>query len=1112
MDEEQQHQVDSSHEMAAQHNVSAAAHNEITGGDVSGHELLAAILNSNNSSSNLVAIASYINNTCHTDTGATTASIANALRHLANGTSLEGGEAKEEEHNAAIMAINNAFQEISSRANNSNSSNASDRNILHPTNSMWLRNILGNSSSMASPVARLSELDHSDGSDHQSAHLMGGSHGAVDDSNRLLDEVGCGYNGALDERTWNDPTNPSVPVLMGRYTAKRRQDGDKEDVLSQVSELEHRDMYPIVASCEFSLCIQYCRTISTKILSIVSMLHSLRECSDESELAVSEANEKMDRIISQLMSHMLADADSLPFMHDILRIGFKQSICTSSGNNNSERLFPTFANGNSNGEPQDRIPYCIPFSSSMCNTLDMHLQHLECVLYKDNLLNTLASEESFCQSRSAVERFLGVLIKFCNRNKLCSAAVPPELSENYREIRKYCEMFLLYIVQESIDSIQNSSKSNKYDRRDLIQLSLKRDLTDNAPAAVTAGARMASGAVGMAGLIAASLGISDGAVAPLDAKEAADDITKRNSISASIDAATVLAAAAKKHGKFLIFPVSDSYKNRPFVLWAHFFLRFILKEYHLVNNCYSSDGASPLGKFNLFHNNRMIGADDNENVSDEELDAASSVDSNLSVSFSFLSKLTSSSTLGELLKASSTSNMSLKFCIFDVGSHILSLVNMQLNKYQVIRRRRISEMILEQNRKNDEVANGEAVDSINETAALHISPDPAELHLAAEYYVAVTKERKLLQVFSSKLRQEASSKLFSLYTRSIARFLFQWQNLRKVLGLFNDGDIVRDCLTESWKSGSLYVHNYETDVTTKCECSVAQQQKRDEILVQQISSNSITVSWSFVNPVRVVHAAAETKETDEDTDLSLNPLPEGGKSSLKPQVFVSPKCVLALYIAPANNTGLEGQVLVLSDMGLQGTHRIDKLDADTMYRITVLKRYERMGVETPSVVSDASSDRVVVLVGVENDVKDVEDTDLSLGHRSENGKADAESKNMEIIFEVFDDEMEKDQQGGSIQDFKGALEMRDDLGSGANSVTSTKEDEMPSEPTSQSIFVSTYADPIFLFDHKKLVVPNLILSSTLLTVKNGSNKKWSTVRGNVKMTTGIYRWDVHVDK
>ena len=468
VDEEQQQQqqqelLDNTHEVSshsntAQRSTSTVAHNENIRGDVSGHELLAAILNSNNSSSNFVAIASYINNTSQTDTGSNTASIANALRHLANGTNLEGGESKEEEHNAAIMAINNAFQEISSRSNNANSASSPDRNISHTTNSMWLRNILGNSSSMASPVARLSELDNSDMSGHESAtsaaHMMSGaSSGAVEDSNRLLlDDISHGHGGVCGERTWNNPTNINVPVLMGRYTAKRRQDGDKEDVLSQVSDLEHGDMFPIIASCEFSLCILYCRIISMKILSIVSLLHSLRESSIESGSTPSKSDDLMDDIISKLLSQMLSHEDSLPLMHDILRIGFKQSICTASGNNNSERLFPTFANGNGNGEPQDKIPYTVPFSSNMCSTLDGYLQQLEYSLYEGRLLNTLASEESCCQSQSTVEGFLGMMIKFCNRNKLCSSVVPPEISRSYRGIRKYCEIFLLSLVQDCVDT------------------------------------------------------------------------------------------------------------------------------------------------------------------------------------------------------------------------------------------------------------------------------------------------------------------------------------------------------------------------------------------------------------------------------------------------------------------------------------------------------------------------------------------------------------------------------------------------------------------------------------------------------------------------------------
>ena len=89
---------------------------------------------------------------------------------------------------------------------------------------------------------------------------------------------GLGSSGVLDGQLYDDlagstPWNADVaapPVLPGHYVAKHRHDQDKQEVLSQVIELEQVDMLPIIIACEFSLCVHYARTILLRAMAMLS--------------------------------------------------------------------------------------------------------------------------------------------------------------------------------------------------------------------------------------------------------------------------------------------------------------------------------------------------------------------------------------------------------------------------------------------------------------------------------------------------------------------------------------------------------------------------------------------------------------------------------------------------------------------------------------------------------------------------------------------------------------------------------------------------------------------------------------------------------------------------
>jgi hypothetical protein len=63
-----------------------------------------------------------------------------------------------------------------------------------------------------------------------------------------------------------------------------------------------------------------------------------------------------------------------------------------------------------------------------------------------------------------------------------------------------------------------------------------------------------------------------------------------------------------------------------------------------------------------------------------------------------------------------------------------------------------------------------------------------------------------------------------------------------------------------------------------------------------------------------------------------------------------------------------------------------------------------------------------------------------------------------------------------------------------------------------SIYVATECEAPFRFDPENMS-PNISLcGSGNLTIRNNANKKWSTVRANKRMSSGLHRWDVLIDR
>ena len=173
-----------------------------------------------------------------------------------------------------------------------------------------------------------------------------------------------------------------------------------------------------------------------------------------------------------------------------------------------------------------------------------------------------------------------------------------------------------------------------------------------------------------------------------------------------------------------------------------------------------------------------------------------------------------------------------------------------------------------------------------------VGPDSRQLQLAAEYYVSIVKEKMILHMFGARVKAEGLTRhLFSRYTRALGSFLLQWQLLRRALGLFSYPH-VREYISQNW---SLSDQDAPLDAMGS-----------NTLLVTQVSSSSLVVSWSM----------------SPDTKGAL----------------------ACLYISIASSMGLENPQLVLAKVDPSGSHRIDDLIPDTLYKVTV--SFDSLGAAT----------------------------------------------------------------------------------------------------------------------------------------------------------------------
>lgn len=776
---------------------------------------------------------------------------------------------------------------------------------------------------------------------------------------------GGSYNNAaheLGQGCWNRDVCFG-PVLAGRYTARRRHDADKQEVLLQVSELEPVDLCPIISSCQIAICIVYARAILMRLLSFLfqdpegglsepmtSVQISKLLIDDTSSTSI--GNER--NAFRKSMLAALIDGCSPALVGEALKVCFRQYCCLSSS---PERLFPSVLYGSAM-DMHGRIPPVSPFTSRSIVSFSRVLAGLETSLFSTSL-GSLAVDESSVQSMTSISSLLD-LLRWLSSSGLKGSRNGPSgmsISSGARQLegRLFREMgvhvredvhqsdglrtflssassrLLGHLIEEAISHIELAAQG-VYDKRDWISFGLEKE--------------------------------SDTDVSPT---ESGSGSPKKDGIM-SIDCT----------------PVTASKLN---ILWSYTLLRQLL----------TSD--------------------------------VDQLQHSTSTKWDPLSVLTSSDSLARILKGSLSPNMSLKHCVFDIGALILARVNSQITRH------------------------GEK------------GPDATQLQVAAEYYVSIAKERRLLQTFANRMKSEGSHRrTFSAYTRTVNSFLLQWQILRRVLGLYSHSHVQED-LVQDWALSSAIGKQPVTQNTSSPTHSASgPSEVQESLFVTQLSSNSITVSWSLKEPASTGHVSKPGSSAGSRASL----LSAEGVNRLLSQFHLhdsshsggSAGRESSLCIISSVNSGIETPTTILPNIAAVGSHRIEGLDPDTLYKVSVVKRSH-----TADLDDDKSESR-----------SSYSSTNSSFRRTTNSNREEKASYRSRSSVPL----------------------------SSTGNRTSTVSKEI-------SLYASTEGEAVFILDSTNCA-PSLNLTNSNLTVRNTINKKWSTCRATVRLTSGRHHWSVHIDR
>ena len=1244
----------------------------------------------------------------------------------------------------------------------------------------------------------------------------------------------------MDATTWNTAA-AYLPVLIGQYTARRRHDQDKQEVLAQVAELDLADMLPIILSCEFALCIYYSRALLLRAFSSSSScrpsahralpppvrataespttqnqrLNSEKVTAESPSKPSSKSSPKPGPIASALyeptsntrssssIDHALAPLYSVLFSGGaqsqgqgqgkqqreqivlFMKACFKQHIVSIS---QPDRLLPLLLHGNPVGDPRDRVPALEPFTSAHTLALDNLLSGLELQLFPQ-VQGSIAVEESSTQAVRVLDSFVRVAFAHAC-SSICSSSSSSSSSFNGGENSSTstvvgktdgCEHKGSPAVVGSIDSkgmggedcVGRKLSSNLSDLQSHLLRSVGVDLepshSSGAAAATGVNGNLASPAMQQISVACRQLlqHLVGDALSCLE-QASAPQYSTHDWISGGMDRheKPEKPAAAGGAGS------CSSQAALPPVLYAYWLLRTVLvivnehdcRETQQQQHQHQQTSSTEVKRTGASGINPAVETVCNDE--NEKLMRSTRRDDDL------FSWLISSDVFARLLKISGCRNFSLCFCVYDLCALIMSRVNLQLGYIMHTNRDAGKEKLLgrgtfhdneeqrlkapnnppqvqsdgmnsskkavtladlpassagggggdggggsvaEQGGGNVPMVN-KASAALNRTPLLHIA--------AAEHYITTAKEKRLLQLFSARMRGELPDRrMVSRFTRGVGGFMFQWHALRRQLGLSSSGymheyvlsDLALHCAASTAlkpsssnaqldRSGVAAEGGNGTDrstaLTTSAKLATEQHDSQhsrrgvgiadeesetaamagssggggrsvnngsgrsgggwDEdwrgIRVTQLSSSSVTVTWAlgeefFAKP-SPPHLTSNTKyipqqhpESGQDLGTTVagfpgNLAPEqeqrrqllefayeqqqwpqeavpdhnqqatAGMSELQllhHNIMLAQQLSLPSAQFEANlyftAAGGEAPVLVLANLEPSGVFRVDDLEADTLYKVSISR--DNIGCSMSN--SDRNSsveDEVVVLGSSEHngsagggggiadfgeDVNGGVDgaaadewrrltsklNDPYIQQREQTGSGVGSSEGADLLSSpgsaegALEGTVGADGSpggtGGSGRPQAAPLQLvgvtsdtpinaptitsaaaaavlaastsagcagvdghghsaaigdttlpisiaRSPEDGGGNSGEEEGAEGEASMPYELSLYVSTECEATFKFETEQISANIVLGSHNPLTLRNQANKKWSTARASVRLSSGLHRWDVHIDR
>jgi hypothetical protein len=138
-----------------------------------------------------------------------------------------------------------------------------------------------------------------------------------------------GVNSFQDQGTWNSDDQRYSSLLVGHQSARRRFDMDKQAVLCQISELDFSDLFPIVLSCQYSLCVFYARAIFVRLVRHICLIFG--------DPSPKDGSEEISKMLLKVLLESQAENDP-QVMIRLMSLCFRQGQGPSS---QPERLFPS---------------------------------------------------------------------------------------------------------------------------------------------------------------------------------------------------------------------------------------------------------------------------------------------------------------------------------------------------------------------------------------------------------------------------------------------------------------------------------------------------------------------------------------------------------------------------------------------------------------------------------------------------------------------------------------------------------------------------------------------------------------------------------------------------